>query len=172
MAVLSIVFDLENETLYFDGSVTATTSATGQISWDVSYGSNIENADIVANLVDNLGAVTLSGGADLDPLTDDLELFGTNDTLRLFFSSLSASTSYTITGNPNIVASYSLIDAGIKAQVALFAQSNTALVGTVGSDLGTVQMITAVPEPLTYASLLGLGALIFVVSRKRHGIGR
>lgn len=165
--------DFTSARIGVDGTITTTSGGPSSITTTLQFFTSITNQDINASVVIPLAyGFTLSkqagtiGNVNWSLYTqitgDGSAQLLANGTLTSGSNTFTGTGNYTtqglVTGNGgNDFSVYLYLDYLMTAGDALFVGMNSASQGIT---------ISAVPEPSTYAGLLGLGALGFVIARR------
>ncbi len=154
--------DAVNDQFWFSGSATGTLTYDGSFSRLIWSNSSGDWGDAFAVGLTNAFTFASQG------MEVDIDLFDSDDTIKIQLSYDSATTSGTLTANSSTVFTYTDAFGGLTpSQEAAFESliGQTIPIGIYGSGFGGLQVV---PEPSEVASALGLGALAAVMMLRRR----
>ncbi|MCA9062909.1 MAG: hypothetical protein KDA96_07615 [Planctomycetaceae bacterium] len=166
-ADLIINIDSSNETLFFSGSVTATSNQDGRLGWTFAADANYPTGLFADNIIEGTNpGISLAGGT-LNAFEGDRFLNamtpGGPSVFILGIGRIAPQNSQvTLTGIPENIFSYASANSLTKTALADLASANTVMsLGTGSSPVGNVIIANAssVPEPSCATLLLVAGIL-------------
>lgn len=161
-ADLIINVDSSNETLFFSGSVTASSNLDGRLNWTFSPTVVSPNGLFADNIIEGANpGISLVGGT-LNAFEGD-RFLNFNGVFALGIGRIAPQNSQvTLTGIPENIFTYSSANSTTKTALADLASANTIMSLTTGSSpVGNVIIANAssVPEPSSAALLILTGVL-------------
>ncbi|MBN1402989.1 MAG: hypothetical protein JW942_00795 [Opitutales bacterium] len=163
LADITMHIDALNDEFWFSGSATGTLTLEdtySRVQWSSSSSAEFGDAFVVG-LANAFTFETVDMEVDID-------IFDSDDTIKVLLSYNNATTAGTLTANSYTVYTYDSAFGGLSTtQEAAFESliGQTIPLGSYGSGFGGLQVV---PEPSEVASALGLGALAAAMILRRR----